>query len=220
MTFLRHMALASLLCIILALLGSRPGSNLLSSWYPIASWGSLLYLAFIALRLRASGHLHASSTSAGNVIQAFGICAMITGVAAGLYAAVAGGSVNSVADLPVGQVLAPFVEGLVSMGLGILLSVAIQFGDDHAEPATSLSVEHISDRIGVAPRTSIEDFERLRRTLQEANGAAEQLKKNLSDAGGKAGDAARQFSEVIMNVARLVEDLNKFFPADGPRRGH
>lgn len=220
MTFLRHLTVASLLCMSLALIGIRAGSNVLITLYPLASWGSLLYLAFMAVRLRASGYLHASSTSAGNVIQAFGICAMIIGVAGGLYTAVAGGSVNSVADLPVGRVLAPFVEGLVSMGLGILLSVAVQFGDDYAGPAANLSAEHVTDRIGLAPRESIEDFERLRRTLQEANGAAEHLNKNLSEAGGKAGDAARQFSEVLMNVARLVEDLNRFFPAEGPRGGH
>jgi hypothetical protein len=220
MNFLRHLTAVSLLCMILALLGLRAGSNLLITWYPLATWGSLLYLAFIATRLRASGHLQASSTSAGNVIQAFGICSMIIGVAAGLYTAVAGGSVTSVADLPVGRVLAPFVEGLVSMGIGILLSVAVQFGDDYGGPVTAVSADHVTDRIGIAPRTSIEDFERLRRTLQEANGAAESLKKNLSEAGGKAGDAARQFSEVLMNVARLVEDLNRFFPAEGPRAGH
>jgi hypothetical protein len=220
MNFLRHLMVAALVCVTLAVLGLRTQSNLLISWFPMASWASLVYLAFMAMWLRRAGRLQASMTSAANVVQAFGICAMILGVAAGLYSAVAGASIKSVAELPVARVLAPFVEGLVSMGLGILLSVTIQFGDDDGGSATNLTAELVTDRIGVAPRASIEDFERLRRTLQEANGAAEVLKKNLSEAGGKAGDAARQFSDVIMNVARLVEDLNRFFPAEGPRRDH
>src|SRR5664279_5608984 len=215
MTFLQRFAAVSAVCLLIAAVGVRVGGNVLTLWYPALTWGSLVYLSVVALRMRRQGTLQASITSAANVIQAFGICSMITGIAAGLFTAVAGGTVNSIAELPVSKVLAPFIEGLVSMGLGILLSVAVQFGDDEGvEVAPSLTVDRIADRIGVGPTGSFEEFEKLRKTIHEANGAAESLRKNLSDASVKAGDAARQFSEVIINVARLVEDLNRFFPEE------
>src|SRR5438045_308144 len=41
MTFLRHLVGAAVLCAILAVLGMRSGSNVLTSWCPMGSWSSV-----------------------------------------------------------------------------------------------------------------------------------------------------------------------------------
>lgn len=184
--------------------------------FPIASWGGIIYLTAGARKLSARKNCNLSA--AANVVQGYGIFSLISGIGVSLYLLGRESGATGITDVPFSQIAATFMEGCVSMGLGITLSVYLNYigADDNNSAGVSATVQ-----AGIAGGANNVNtgLATLANELSGINNQMQAVRKSVGELNGQLCDVTRdigKFRELMDEVGKLVKSLDAFFPS---RRG-
>ncbi|MFA5994928.1 MAG: hypothetical protein WCW27_03480 [Patescibacteria group bacterium] len=208
MKFLIRRVLPVLVAIVLALLVSWfSGSlNVMKVLFPIAAFGGMIFITVTSVRwfLRNDPTEYpVQLTAVATLVQAIGIISLVAALAVSLGIVFDGVKTKALTDMPVGQIVAPLMEGLMSVAIGLTCMVALNYidglsgGGSASGGGNTGNVGGGSGNIGAVTA----EVEALRTSLSRARLNSDALNGDLE-----------AFRVLVAGIGKLLVDLNDFFP--------